>query len=412
MFFKKDDFPIFKSHPSLLYFDNAATTHKPYSVIKAMSDYYAQDYASAYRGYYKLAEKSTDLLASARAYCGDFIGARADDIVFTRNATESINIVAQSWLAHVLSPGDEIVLTEFDHHANILPWQRVARERGAMVRWIRLNFDGTITARSIDDVITARTKFVSITSHSNVLGNINALSNQPDFLESIIAKAHAVGARILVDAAQSVPQQRICMKNLSCDFLVFSAHKMLGPTGVGILYVTPELHNQMKPYNLGGGMVTDVGYQESMWKEFPHNLEAGTIAVAEIIGFKAALSYLDQSNFDELSSYQMELMSSLIGQLTSLSQVTLLRPYKGSSREHLVSFMVEGIHPHDVAAYLDRQSVAVRAGNHCAQLLHKRLGLSSSIRASVYGYNTLAEIDAFINLLKESMLYFNHSKRS
>lgn len=403
MHLKREDFPIFKAHPSLCYLDNAATTQKPQAVIDAMSHFYAHGNASAYRGFYKLAEQATESYEAVRAYCADFIGAQKNDIVFTHGATEAINMVASSWASAHLAPGDEIVLSELEHHANILPWQRVAKERGAVIKWIRVNFDGSISIPSIEEAITPKTKLVAITASSNVLGHIDLLAGHEDFLRNLIKKAHMVGARVLVDAAQLVPHRRFDVVELDCDFLVFSSHKMLGPTGVGVLYVHPTLQASMAPYQLGGGMVADVRYHDADFKPYPALLEAGTLSLAEVIGFGAALRYLDeQGNLNGLATYESELVCHLVDEMQKSPEITLLSRHD-AHRSHLVTFVVDGIHAHDIAHYLDNHNIAVRAGNHCAQLLHKRLGIQSSLRISFYGYNTHQEVDYVATTLRQAL---------
>lgn len=394
--FTRDDFPLLKNNPDLIYLDNAATTHKPFAVINAIQSFYAQSNASAYRGHYTLAERATEHLEYVRAYCADFINAQKDEIAFVHSATEAINIVARSWAAYNLSPGDEILISEAEHHANILPWQRLIKESGIVIKWIRVNFDGTIQEH-IEELISSKTKLVAISTHSNVLGSVTS----DETLKKIIKKSKNVGARVLLDGAQCMPHQSIDIAQVGCDFFVFSGHKMLGPTGVGVLYAKGDVAAQMQPYNLGGGMVGDVGFNDAVWKDFPYKLEAGTISVADIVGFGAALNYLDEiGDMKILANYENELIAYLVGELKKIPEISLLRPYDKVANEHLISFIVENIHSHDMAAYLNLYNIAVRAGNHCAQLLHKKLGISSSLRASVYGYTTHQDIEVFLQRLK------------
>lgn len=394
----RNDFPFFGAHPSLAYLDSATTSQKPFSVIRAMNDFYAYENASLYRGMYGLAEKATQRYEDIRTHCAQFIGAQPQEILFTKGATESINLVAHAWGIGHIGVGDEIVISEIEHHANILPWQQLARTRGAHLRWLAYDPIGLLALDKLDDVITARTRLVAVSAYSNVVGGFP--QGYQEALSRIIERAHAVGSRVMVDAAQLMPHKHVDVAKLGCDFMVFSGHKMLGPQGVGVLYSKRELHNELEPYQLGGGMVADVGYEQARWRPFPYLFEAGTQAVAQVIGFGAALAYLrDRVDFDKLYEHEAALCQHLLDGLASIPRVHLLRPRYPGQADHLVSFIVEGMHPHDVAAYLDAHNIYVRAGNQCAQVLHKRLGLAGSVRASFYLYTTHQEIDKVLQAL-------------
>lgn len=395
------DFPFFKAHPALTYLDSATTSHKPESVIRAMSDFYAHEYASTYRSLYDVGERATEKYEAIRALCGRFIGARyPSEIAFTRGATEGINILASSWGAVHIKQGDEIIISEVEHHANILPWQRLARMQGAVIRWLKHDPKELLGLNMLDELISSRTKLIAVTGYSNVLGSFPGGHERA--LALVIRRAHSVGARVLVDAAQLAPHVRLNVEGMGCDFMVFSAHKMMGPQGVGVLYVKRELHGEFEPYQLGGGMVADVGYDYARWRSFPYLLEAGTQAVAQVIGFGAALDYLMQVDLDALQKHEALLCSYLIDRLKGLSRVTILGPQHALlSGDHLVSFIIDGIHAHDVSAYLNARGICVRAGNQCAQILHKKLGISASVRASFYLYNTFHDVDKLVKAVAE-----------
>jgi len=396
------DFPIFtqkiNSYP-LIACDNASTTHKPQSVIDAIVNFYTTTNANIYRGIHLFAEQATAAYEGARKKVANFIGALPEEIVFTRGSTSGINFVTATWGDAHIQAGDEIVLTELEHHANLLPWQRLAQEKGAMLRFIPVFPDGSVDLSSLDSIITNKTKMVSVIHVSNAIGT------QVD-IETIIARAHTVGARVLIDAAQSVPHQRVNVHALDCDFLVFSGHKLLGPTGIGVLYIKKELHADLAPYEVGGGMVEDVEYTHATWAPAPRKFEAGTPPIAQAIGLGAAIDYLDKNvNFDELAVYEAQLCTRLIDGLSSISGVRILGPIAELKENgHVVSFLVDGYHGHDVAAFLDSRGISVRAGHYCAQPLAKKLGYDSSVRISFYFYNTFEEVDFILTTIADLLL--------
>lgn len=402
------DFPILGTtlHASdnrpgvpLVYLDNAASTQRPRQVIQAIVDTYEKHYANVHRGIHWLSDQSTDLYELARGKVQQFIGAPSlEEVIFTHGTTESINLVARSWGDANLRPGDEILLTEMEHHANIVPWQQAAVRTGATVRFAPIAEDGRLDLDAFDSLVNERTRMVAVTAVSNVLGTINPL-------DRIIARAHAAGALVLVDAAQSVPHQTTRVEELGADFLVFSGHKMLGPTGVGVLYGRAELLAAMPPFLGGGSMirrVTTAGFEPA---ELPAKFEAGTPPIVPAIGLGAAIDYLEAVGIDAIHAHEQALCQRAHEVLSAIEGLKFLGPapqFKGG----IVSFTLERVHAHDVAQLLDRQGIAVRAGHHCAMPLHKRLGINASSRASFYFYNTLEEVELLGSALEEAKRVF------
>jgi len=393
------DFPILSQEMNgnpLIYCDNASTTQKPRAVIDALVQFYETTNANVFRGIYSLAENATQLYEDARSKVAHFIGALPEEIVFTNGTTDSINFVAATWADAHIKAGDEIVLTELEHHANLLPWQQVALKKGAVLRFIQVLPNGELDINEIDDVITQKTKLVSMVHVSNAVGTHNDIN-------LITRKAHAVGARVLIDAAQSVAHQAIDVRKIACDFLVFSGHKVLAPTGIGVLFIKKELHEETPPYRFGGGMVAHAELLQATWRKAPHKFEAGTPAIAQAIGLGVALDYLRNNiNFEDLRVYEASLCSRLIDGLQSFPEVALLGPIAELKKNgHLVSFLVKNIHSHDVAAFLSSKGIAVRAGHHCAQPFAHKLGYDASVRVSFYFYNTLEQVDFLLETIGE-----------
>jgi len=420
------DFPFFSGQEStqeIIYLDNASTTQKPQVVIDAIANFYAYHNANVGRGIYPLAEQATQLYENTREKVQKFIGARhASEIVFTKGATEGINLVAQAWaLAHI-KRGEEIVLSELEHHANLLPWQEVARVTGAVLKFIPVrqennlasqarqvnrdpetNLDsqdysesqGDLDYSALDTLITPKTKLIAVTHVSHALGtHVN--------IARIAAHAQRVGAKLLIDAAQSAPHQQINVQELECDFLVFSGHKMLGPTGVGVLYVKQELYGQLQPYQRGGGMVFSADWRDAAWAKMPHMLEAGTPPIAQVVGLGAAIDYLNSLDRKAFAQHEAALCARFIDGLRAISGVRILGPIAQLRVSgHLVSFVVEGMHAHDVAAYLGAYGICVRAGHHCAQPLATKLRYGATVRVSFYLYNTEQEVDYTLHVLQE-----------
>ncbi|MBA3751907.1 aminotransferase class V-fold PLP-dependent enzyme [Candidatus Dependentiae bacterium] len=389
----KKDFPFFENNPSLVYLDNAATTQKPKVVIDALSEFYSRYNAPVHRGIYDLAEKSTDLYEQTRAKVAAYCGAFEDEIIFTRGTTEGINFIVTAWASTALKAGDEVLITEIEHHANSVPWIRLEKEKGIVLKYVPMQEDGTLDYEAYLRLLTTKTKIVACTHTSNVLGT---RTNLP----FIIEHAHAQGARVLVDAAQAAGREHLSLHSLKADCVVFSAHKMCGPTGLGILYIARSFQDEVPPYHVGGGMVHSVDFHEVSWAGSPWRYEAGTPPFAQVYAFGATLDYLATISFDDLRKHEAALCSSLIEGLQKIPHIRIL----GSPEElrisgHMVSFVNTLAHPHDVAAFLSMKGICVRAGNHCAQLLHKKLGIFASIRASFYLYSTQSDVDALLQAL-------------
>ncbi len=397
------DFPILSSvlhadaqRPGvpLAYLDNAATTQRPRQVIRALVDTYEKHYANVHRGIHWLSDQSTDLYEEARGKVQRFIGAQArEEVIFTHGTTESINLVARAWGDANLTPGDEILLTQLEHHSNIVPWQQAAARTGASVRFLPITDDGQLELDALDQLLTSRTRIVAVAAISNVLGTINPL-------EPIIARARAAGALVLVDAAQSVPHQVTDVQALGADFLAFSGHKMLGPTGVGVLFGRRELLEAMPAFLGGGSMIRRVTTEGFEPAELPAKFEAGTPPIVSAIGLGAAIDYLEAIGIDSVQAHERMLCARAHEVLGSISGLKFLGPTP-ALKCGIVSFTLERVHAHDIAQLLDRQGIAVRAGHHCAMPLHKRLRISASTRASFYFYNTPAEVDRLAATLDE-----------
>ena len=399
----RGDFPILSTvlhgDRPLVYLDNAATTQRPRQVIQALVDVYEQKYANVHRGIHWLADQSTDLFEDAREKVRRFIGAaHREEIIFTHGTTESINLVARSWGDAFIGAGDEIILTEMEHHSNIVPWQQLAERTGAVIRWVPITDDGLLMTERFDSLLSERTKMVAVTAVSNVLGTINPVAE-------IIRKARDAGATVLVDAAQCVPHQAVNVTELGVDFLAFSGHKMLGPSGVGVLYGRRELLEAMPPFLGGGSMIRRVKLEGFEPGDLPAKFEAGTPPIVDAIGLGAAIDYLQKIGLAAVAEHEHKLTLRAHEVLAGIGGIRLLGPppeHKGG----IVSFALEGIHAHDIAQLLDRHGVAIRAGHHCTMPLQKRLGIAASSRASFYFYNTLAEVDQLAEGLAETKRIF------
>jgi len=399
----RTDFPILKTHihnHQLIYVDNAATTQKPQSVISAIADFYAQDNAGIHRSIHTLGERATARYEAARERVAQFIGAsNSAEIVFTRGATHGINMVAHAFVRAILSPGDEVVITELEHHSNLIVWQELCKQTGAQLKLIPANKEGDLEYDVLDTLITAKTKFVACTAESNAIGTVIDVPR-------IIQKARSVGAYILIDAAQMVPHQKVDVQSLDCDFLVFSGHKMFGPTGIGVLFVSNKLHDMLVPFEFGGGMLHSAQYEKFIPSPMPQLLEAGSAPVAQAVGLHAAIEYLEPLLVDnQLRTHEAQLCARLIDGLHSIHTVRIMGPvHQLKGVGHTVSFVFDDVHAHDVAAYLDQFGIAVRAGHLCAQPLASRLGAESLVRVSVYAYNTEQEIDRIVDVLSRMSL--------
>jgi cysteine desulfurase / selenocysteine lyase len=401
----REDFPILKrkinGNKTLVYFDNAATTQKPISVINAILDYYTNYNSNIHRAVHQMAEEATLAFESTRQKVAKFINTRlADEIIFTRNATEAINLVSYSWGRANVSKNDIIVITEMEHHSNIVPWQILAEEKGAIVDYIGVDNDGYLDMTQYEEIIQSnRVKLVSISHMSNVLGTIVPI-------EKIITKAHNKGIPVLVDGAQSVPHMPVDVQRMNCDFMVFSAHKMLGPTGVGVLYVKREILDKMKPFIGGGDMIKEVHKHGIIYNDLPYRFEGGTPNIADVIGFGSAIDYLNKVHMDKVRQHEIDITSYAIKAVTDVKGVTLYGPPNPNHRGGVVSFNISDIHPHDLATIMNEQGVAIRSGHHCAQILMERLNVSATSRTSFYIYNTKDEVDIFINALNYARRLF------
>jgi len=396
------DFPLLRMRVDgnpLIYVDNAATTQKPQAVINAVQDFYTHHNAPIGRGLYPLAEQATALYEKARATVANFLGARdASEIVFTHGATESINMVAGAWARTHVGIGDRIVVSALEHHSNVLVWQRFAASRGAEFVIIPLRRDGRLAMDQAASLINATTKLVAVCHVSNALGTRVDVKHLADM-------AHMVGARILVDGAQSVPHGGVDVQQLGCDMLAFSGHKIMGPTGIGVLYVRRELHDQFLPYHVGGGMVYEADYETATWRDMPYRLEAGSPPAEQAIGLAAALDYFT-NNIDpqRLQEHEAALCAQFIDGIATLPGIRILGPV-GQLRVagHLVSFVVDGVHAHDVAAYMGTYGICVRAGHHCAQPLAKQMEITASVRVSFYAYNTREDVERCIDVIRQML---------
>ncbi len=390
----KCQFPLFYKHPELIYLDNAATTQKPQVVIDAMVDYYTDYNANIHRGIYSSGERATLQYEQARATVAQFLKAEVDEIVFVKNATEGINLVTFSYGLQHVGPGDQIILTEYEHHANILPWQRLAQTVGATLAYIPVRDDGTLDYQVFESMISPKTKLIACAAVSNVTGAYTDI-------KKIVDAARSVGARVLLDAAQLVAHERVDVKKMDVDFLVCSAHKLYGPTGIGALYIKKPLADQMAPYQLGGSMVFDVDWHHAHYAKAPYKFEAGTQPIAQAIGFSAAIGWIEHQGIDVIAQHEHALMQLLLHSLMTMPHIRIVGPIEQlESKGHLVSFVVKGMHAHDVAAYLNDAHIAVRAGHHCAQPLAKKLGIDASVRVSLGCYNTVEDIEVLVDKLR------------
>lgn len=397
----RQDFPIFlrKVHGKRLsYLDNAATTQKPKAVIEAIEHYYTTMHANVHRGIHELAEEATHAYEGARKEIARFIGSDDEEVVLTKNATEAINYVALGWARQRLQAGDVIVLTEMEHHANLVPWILLAKERNLELRYIPIDDEGKIKLQELHRLITPRVKLVAMVQASNVLGTINPL-------EEAIERAHKVGARVLVDAAQSLPHLKIDVRDMNCDFLAFSAHKMLGPTGVGVLYGKMEALEEMEPVIGGGEMIERVSYDSVTFNRIPWRFEAGTPNIADVVAFPPALAYLKSLVPKERIHHERVLTQTAIEGLERMG-FRVLGPKNMEERLGVVSWTSDFAHPHDVATILDQHGVAIRAGHHCAQPLMRRLGVLATARASFYIYNDMDDVESMLEAIKEVKSYF------
>ncbi|MQR87379.1 SufS family cysteine desulfurase [Bacillus megaterium] len=398
----RKQFPILDQEVNgspLVYLDSAATSQKPLAVIEAIEKYYKEYNSNVHRGVHTLGTKATDGYEGAREKVRKFINAKStEEIIFTRGTTTALNTVAASYGRANLKPGDEIVITYMEHHSNIIPWQQVAKETGATLKYISLTEDHALSLEEVKNTITSNTKIVSIMQVSNVLGTINPV-------KEIAEIAHANGAVMVVDGAQSTPHMKVDVQDLDCDFFAFSGHKMGGPTGIGALYGKKELLEKMEPIEFGGEMIDFVNLYESTWKELPWKFEGGTPIIAGAIGLGAAIDFLEEVGLDNIQAHEHKLAQYALDRLSQVDGITIYGP---KERAGVVTFNIEDVHPHDVATVVDADGIAIRAGHHCAQPLMKYLNVSSTARASFYLYNTEEEVDKLVSSLIKTKEYFTN----
>ncbi|MEY2814089.1 MAG: hypothetical protein RL437_564 [Actinomycetota bacterium] len=396
----KKDFPIFdrtvRDGQRLIYLDSGATSQKPNSVIDAESNFYRFNNAAVHRGAHQLAEEATENFENARSIVAEFIGAKSDEIVFTKSATESINLVAYA-LTEKIKPGDRIVVSEMEHHANLVPWQQLAKRTGAELAWFEVTPEGRLDLSNIEKVITSNTAIVAITHQSNVLGTINPL-------EQIVKRAEAVGAEVLLDACQSVPHMSVDVRKLGVDYLAFSGHKALGPTGVGVLW--GRNLESLPPFLFGGSMIENVTMTDATWAPAPKKFEAGVPNMAQAIGLGAALNYLSKVGLNSIHEHEIYLTKALIAGLGDINGINIFGPKEIDLRGGVVSFTLDGIHPHDLGQFLDSKGIAVRTGHHCAWPLARKFKVQATTRASLYLYNDLSDIDALLSGIHDAKKFF------
>ena len=396
------DFPILGqtiNGKPLIYLDNAASSQKPYVVIDTLTRYYREDHANIHRAVHALSVRATEAYEAARVQVQRFVGAeRSEEIVFVRGATEGINLIAQTYGRSLLRQGDEIVISTMEHHSNIVPWQILCEQTGAVLRVAPINDDGELMLDEYEKLLGSRTKLVSITHVSNALGTINPL-------RQIVTLAHDRGIGVVVDGAQAVPHMKVDVRELDCEFYTFSSHKMFGPTGVGAVYGKLHLLEAMPPYQGGGEMIKSVTFEKTTYNDVPHKFEAGTPNIAGVIGFAAAVHYLDGIGFDRIAAYEHELLSYATEMLSKIPEIRLIGT--AAEKAAVLSFVVDGVHAHDVGTILDSEGIAVRTGHHCAQPVMDRFAVPATVRASLAFYNTPAEIDAMVVALRNVIKVFS-----
>lgn len=393
----RNDFPQLKTSVNgkpLIYLDNAATTLKPQVVIDHMTKHLSFDVANVHRGIHTLSEMGTRAFEETRIAVQKLLNARHDyEVIYTKGTTDALNLVANSFSEKYLKAGDEIILSEMEHHSNIVPWQMVAEKTGAVIKVLSINDDGEISLEEYKKLLSNKTKIVSIVHTSNTLGTINPV-------KEMTKMAHEVGAKMCIDAAQSIAHMKIDVQDLDCDFLVFSAHKMYGPNGLGFLYGKEELLNDMPPYQGGGSMISEVRFEKTTYHNLPNKFEAGTPAIAEVIAFKSALEYVEKIGLDNIAAYEHELLEYAVNEMKKIGGIRFIGTAK--NKAGVIAFVVEGVHPQDLGTILDKQGVAIRTGHHCCQPLHRHYNVTATARASFSIYNTKADVDTFIAAIKKA----------
>ncbi len=396
----RKDFPILKrkvhDNKPLVYLDNASTTQKPKQVIDALTNYYNNYNANIHRSVYSIAEEATEAYEKVRDKVAKFLNiSKREEIIFVRGTTEGINLVAYAWGRKHIKEGDIIVTTEYEHHSNIVPWQLLVKEKGAKLEYIEINDNGELILDQLDKYLaTGKVKLVVFSLMSNVLGTISDA-------EKIISKCHEAGVKTLVDAAQAVPHMSVDVTKLGCDFFAFSAHKMLGPTGIGVLWVRKSVLETMDPFHGGGDMIREVHKYETTWNDLPYKFEAGTPNIADVIGFGSAIDYLSQLGMETVRKHEMELTQYALDKMSQIKGIVIYGPKDVSKRGGVISFNFHDVHPHDVATIVDREGIAIRSGHHCAQVLMEKLDVAATNRASFYIYNTKQDVDKLIQSLEK-----------
>ncbi|MBM3895177.1 MAG: cysteine desulfurase [Thaumarchaeota archaeon] len=396
----RKDFPILqrkvRDNKSLVYLDNASTSQKPIQVIDAINNYYKNQNANIHRAVYALAEEATEAYEKTREKIAKFLNIQnREEIIFVRGTTEAINLVAYSWGRQNIIKDDIIVTTEYEHHSNIVPWQLLAKEKGAKLEYIGIDDNGELILDHLDSYLaTGKVKLVTFSQMSNVLGTITNT-------DEIIKRCKKAGVKTLIDGAQSVPHMKVDLSKLGCDFFAFSAHKMLGPTGVGVLWVRKEVLETMQPFHGGGDMIREVHKYETTWNDLPYKFEAGTPNIADVIGFSAAIDYLNKIGMDNIRNHEIELTKYALDKMSKVKGITIYGTNDITKRGGVISFNFHDVHPHDVATIIDKDGVAIRSGHHCAQVLMERLDVAATNRASFYVYNTKQEVDALIGSLNK-----------
>ena len=403
----RKDFPILAREvhgKPLIYLDNAATTQKPMQVIDSLVDYYKNYNSNVHRGVHLLSMEATDQFELAREKVASFIKSKSSELViWTRNSSESLNLVAYMWGRSNITSGDEIIVTAMEHHSNLIPWQELARDKGAVLKIIPIDENGYLNMDAYSEMLSTKTKLVSVVHVSNAIGTINPV-------KEMAKMAHDVGAKFLLDGAQSVPHMSIDVQDLDCDFFVFSGHKMMGPTGIGVLYVKKDLLDHMDPLYTGGEMVSEVTYEKATWAPLPMKFEAGTPNIADAIALGAAVDYLSEIGMDEIHEYEKSITDYGLEKFSLLEEmgVILFGPRKSDQRGAIFSFHTPSVHPHDLGTIMDQMGIALRTGHHCAMPLVKSLGVPATARASLYVYNTFVEIDALVDGTIEALKYFEN----
>ena len=401
----RKDFPILqrkvRNDKNLVYLDNAATTQKPIQVINAITDFYTNHNSNIHRAVHALAEEATEAYEVTRDKIAKFLNiADRQEIVFVRGTTEAINLVAYAWGRQNIKEGDVIVTTEYEHHSNIVPWQLLTQEKKAKLEYIAIDDNGELILDQLDQYLaTGKVKLVTVSQMSNVLGTITDVA-------AVVAKCKKAGVRVLIDGAQSVPHMKVDLSTLGCDFFAFSGHKMLGPTGVGVLWAKKELLEQMAPFHGGGDMIREVHKYETTWNDLPYKFEAGTPNIADVIGFAAAIDYLNNIGMDYVRAHEIEITKYALDKLSKINGIKLYGTSDMSKRGGVISFNFADIHPHDLATIIDEDGIAIRSGHHCAQVLMEKLDIAATSRASFYIYNTKEEVDALINSLSRAARLF------